>query len=66
MVDYFELPERVAEGGRQVLVTRLYSEQENPPLVSGRPQPAAFHRSVDLRSYAEERSGKNAVRYIAR
>lgn len=30
MVDYFELPKRVAEGRRQVLVTRLYLVQENP------------------------------------
>lgn len=30
MVDYFELPKRVAEGRRQVLVTCSYLEQENP------------------------------------
>ena len=30
MVDYFELPERVAEGRRQVLVTCLYLVPENP------------------------------------
>ncbi|XP_035483353.1 nuclear factor of activated T-cells, cytoplasmic 3 isoform X3 [Scophthalmus maximus] len=30
MVDYFELPKRVAEGRRQVLVTSSYLEQENP------------------------------------
>lgn len=37
MVDYFELPKRVAEGRRQVLVTRSYLEQENPsrPSTSG-------------------------------
>lgn len=30
MVDYFQLPKRVAEGRRQVLVTRSYLEEENP------------------------------------
>lgn len=30
MVDYFQLPKRVAEGRRQVLVTSSYLEEENP------------------------------------
>lgn len=34
MVDYFELPKRVAEGRRQVLVTCSYLEQENPSRLS--------------------------------
>lgn len=37
MVDYFELPKRVAEGRRQVLVTRLYLVQENPSRPSSSP-----------------------------
>lgn len=57
MVDYFELPKRVAEGRRQVLVTRSYLEQENP---SGLSTSAAysFFTAQALCDLNEERSGR--------
>lgn len=57
MVDYFELPERVAEGRRQVLVTRSYSVQENP----SRPSTSAAFNFFTARALCDlngERSGR--------
>lgn len=48
MVDYFELPKRVAEGRRQVLVTRLYLVQENP----SRPSTSAAFNFLLLKRFA--------------
>ncbi|KAK5935043.1 hypothetical protein CgunFtcFv8_020441 [Champsocephalus gunnari] len=57
MVDYFELPERVAAGRRQVLVTRLYLVPENPSSPS---TSAAFNffTAQALCDLNEERSGR--------
>lgn len=49
MVDYFELPQRVAEGWRQVLVTRLYLVQENPSRPSTSAAFIFFYCSSTLR-----------------
>lgn len=49
MVDYFELPKRVAEGSRrQVLVTRLYLVQENP----SRPSTSGAFNFLQLKRFA--------------
>ncbi|XP_034437338.1 nuclear factor of activated T-cells, cytoplasmic 3 isoform X4 [Hippoglossus hippoglossus] len=57
MLDYFELPKRVAEGRRQVLVTRRYLGQENP----SSPSTSAASDFVLLKHFHdhnEERSGR--------
>lgn len=54
MVDYFELPKRVAEGRRQVLVTRPYLEQENPSC----PSSLQLFTAQTLCDLKEERSGR--------
>lgn len=58
MVDYFELPKRVAEGRRQVLVTRSYSEQEKPLSPRHVCSLRLFFTAEARRDRNEERSGR--------
>lgn len=57
MVDYFELPKRVAEGRRQVLVTTSYLDQENP-CMSQHVCSLQLFTAQALCDHNEERSGR--------
>lgn len=61
MWDYFEQPQRAAEGRRQVPGTGLSSVQENPLLSHNVCALLCFTALCDL-----NRELKNVVRYIAR